>query len=68
MEKCPVCGNWTVIYVPEREENICCTCNNRVTIKYADYIKAENVSGSIIIPSIGHYFKPVEAQAIIEQP
>jgi hypothetical protein len=67
MEKCPHCGNWTVIYVPEREENVCCTCNHRVTIKYIDYLKAENVSGSIIIPSMNHYFKPFELEVLAER-
>jgi hypothetical protein len=68
MEKCPQCGNWTVVYIPEREENICCTCNHRATIKYADYLKAENVSGSIVFPSINHYLRPVETRVIIEHP
>ena len=61
MEKCPKCQNWTVIYDAEREEYICCTCNHRVAVKYADYIRAENVSGSLLYPSLVQIIKPLQA-------
>jgi hypothetical protein len=60
MEQCSKCKNWTVIYNAESEEYICCTCNNRVVVKYADYIRAENVSGSLLYPSIVQYIKPLQ--------
>jgi hypothetical protein len=51
MEQCPNCKNWTVFYNPQSEEKICCVCNNKIVLKYADYIKAENVSDSLFYPS-----------------
>jgi hypothetical protein len=50
MEQCPKCKTWTVFYNPQSEEKICCTCNNRIIIKYADYIKAENISDLLLFP------------------
>jgi ribosomal protein S27E len=56
------CKNWTVIYNAQSEENICCTCNYREVLKYSDYIKAENVSGSLLYPSVIQCIKPLKAQ------
>ena len=60
MEQCPNCKKWTVIYNAESEEYICCTCNYRKVVKYADYIKAENVSKSLLYPSIVQLVKNVK--------
>jgi len=49
MDECPNCGKFTLYYDPQREANICYSCNFRQPEKYEDYIRRKDVTAKLIL-------------------
>jgi acetyl-CoA carboxylase beta subunit len=52
LEQCPKCKNWTLFYDPQSEHKICYNCNNKIEVKYCEYIREKNIADSLRYPSI----------------